>query len=300
MQCLFSLQPQTRIGYSNLPKLIILTGPQGSGNHLFSKLLALNPAVHGWSELLEEYWIGHDQEPFAQHWINPPLLDDFDWTQSDVFVTSISCPYAFNGEYVDPNYTRFIEHASKYANIQIVLIGRDKNILEHQQQRVREQVTLPRYMNKLNELLAYNPIFVSQESLYLYGIHYVNWLERELGLLHTTDQLAVNQILENDTNKKYIKNVDQYWLDSVAQKASKHRKAFDYITVIKYTSALIILSAMVLHVAGITPWNSLLQMVGASGWIYVGYKWKEKALILNFLPQFAIIIPMLITMYWLS
>ena len=73
----------------------------------------------------------------------------------------------------------------------------------------------------------------------------------------------------------------------------------NHITVIKYTSAVIILIAMVLHVAGITPWNSLLQMIGASGWIYVGYRWNEKALILNFLPQFAIIIPMLVYMYFL-
>tara|TARA_R110000868_G_scaffold301740_1_gene562151 strand:+ start:426 stop:656 length:231 start_codon:yes stop_codon:yes gene_type:complete len=73
--------------------------------------------------------------------------------------------------------------------------------------------------------------------------------------------------------------------------------AINHITVIKYTSAVIILIAMVLHVAGITPWNSLLQMVGASGWIYVGYRWNEKAIILNFLPQFAIIIPMLLWMY---
>ena len=73
---------------------------------------------------------------------------------------------------------------------------------------------------------------------------------------------------------------------------------FDHIVVIKYTSAVFILAAMVLHVAGITPWNSILQMIGASGWIYVGYRWNEKALILNFLPQFAIIIPMLIWIYF--
>ena len=72
-----------------------------------------------------------------------------------------------------------------------------------------------------------------------------------------------------------------------------------HITFIKYASALTILLAMILHVAGITPWNSILQMVGASGWIYVGWRWNEKALILNFLPQFAIIIPMLVFMYFL-
>ena len=71
----------------------------------------------------------------------------------------------------------------------------------------------------------------------------------------------------------------------------------DHIVVIKYSSAVIILLAMILHVGGYTPWNSLLQMVGASGWIYVGYRWNEKAVILNFLPQFAIIIPMLAWMY---
>jgi hypothetical protein len=71
----------------------------------------------------------------------------------------------------------------------------------------------------------------------------------------------------------------------------------DLLIYIKYASAVTILFAMVLHVAGITPWNSLLQMAGASGWIYVGYRWNEKAIILNFLPQFAIIIPMLIWMY---
>jgi len=73
----------------------------------------------------------------------------------------------------------------------------------------------------------------------------------------------------------------------------------NHITFVKYASAVTILCAMVLHVAGITPWNSMLQMLGASGWIYVGWRWNEKAIILNFLPQFFIIIPMLVMLYWL-
>ncbi len=72
------------------------------------------------------------------------------------------------------------------------------------------------------------------------------------------------------------------------------------VVIIKYASAVLILIAMVLHVAGITPWNSILQMIAASGWIYVGLKWNEKAIILNFLPQFAIIIPMLIWIYFIK
>ena len=69
------------------------------------------------------------------------------------------------------------------------------------------------------------------------------------------------------------------------------------VNYIKYASAVTILIAMVLHVAGLTPWNSIVQMLGAAGWIYVGYRWNEKAIILNFLPQFAIIIPKLIGLY---
>lgn len=54
---------------------------------------------------------------------------------------------------------------------------------------------------------------------------------------------------------------------------------------------------MVLHVAGITPWNSFLQLLGASGWVYVGWRWNERAIVLNFAPQFLIILPMLIYLY---
>ena len=71
----------------------------------------------------------------------------------------------------------------------------------------------------------------------------------------------------------------------------------DHVWYIKYLSAATILCAMVLHVLGITPWNSIVQMIGASGWIYVAYKWNERALMLNFLPQFFIIIPGLIYLY---
>jgi hypothetical protein len=72
------------------------------------------------------------------------------------------------------------------------------------------------------------------------------------------------------------------------------------VVIVKYTSAVLILVAMIFHVAGITPWNSILQMIAASGWIYVGWKWNERAIILNFLPQFAIIIPMLIWIYYIK
>jgi hypothetical protein len=66
------------------------------------------------------------------------------------------------------------------------------------------------------------------------------------------------------------------------------------VNVIKWASACVILIAMMFHTLGITPWNSFLQMLGAAGWVYVGWQCRERALMMNFLPQFFIIIPTLI------
>jgi len=68
------------------------------------------------------------------------------------------------------------------------------------------------------------------------------------------------------------------------------------VRTVKWFSAMVILTAMVFHVLGLTPWNSMLQLLGATGWTYVGIKWRERAIVLNFLPQFFIIIPGLIYM----
>ena len=47
--------------------LVILTGPQGSGNHLWSKILSLHADVFGWKSLLDNYWEAHRiSEPFAE------------------------------------------------------------------------------------------------------------------------------------------------------------------------------------------------------------------------------------------
>jgi hypothetical protein len=73
----------------------------------------------------------------------------------------------------------------------------------------------------------------------------------------------------------------------------------DHVFYLKWASAVVILCAMVLHVLSITPYNSILQLIGAAGWTYVGYKWNEKAIIVNFLPQFFIIIPGLIYLLFL-
>ena len=68
------------------------------------------------------------------------------------------------------------------------------------------------------------------------------------------------------------------------------------VRTIKWFSATVILTAMVFHVLGLTPWNSMLQLLGATGWTYVGIRWRERAIVMNFLPQLFIIVPGLIYM----
>ena len=135
------------------PRLLIITGPQGSGNHLFGKIFSYHKEVFGWSALYKHKWVGHDQEVFQPYWNNPKTLNDFDWTQSEYYITSISCPYVLDKKFATPKYHSFINHAKKYADVQVAIIGRDKNILKHQQIRVRRgEYTTPMALQNLSLL----------------------------------------------------------------------------------------------------------------------------------------------------
>ena len=57
-----------------MKKLLIVTGPQGSGNHLFARLFSLHENVIGWESLHDKYWVPSDQEPFARFWVHPEEL----------------------------------------------------------------------------------------------------------------------------------------------------------------------------------------------------------------------------------
>ena len=102
-----------------MTRLLIITGPQGSGNHVFSKCLAVHEDVFGWKSLLNTYWEGHHHEPFADAWEDPELLHEFDWDQSDYFVTSVSTPYFKNKEATIPSFERF----NKYFSVASLLIA---------------------------------------------------------------------------------------------------------------------------------------------------------------------------------
>ena len=93
-----------------MAKMLILTGPQGAGNHLWSKIFSLHPEVYGWKTLLDNYWEAHRfAEPFAKHWRNHKLLKEFNWAQSEYYFTSISLPLGIIGSDINPIWTADVQ-----------------------------------------------------------------------------------------------------------------------------------------------------------------------------------------------
>lgn len=193
------------------PTLLLLTGPQGSGNHLFSKLLSNHPSVYGWR--MKSYWEGHHHEPFAKYWDDPTLLENFDWSQSSYYFTSISCPFFRDQSPQIPKYDEFIKNVQKYTQLKIAIIGRDQNILKYQQQRVRGKHTTPYFLENIDKLLIHDPFFISNELFQLYGRYYLSHIGKVLNFP------ILLKAKTEDTNEKYIKKIDHYWLDDEVKKA---------------------------------------------------------------------------------
>lgn len=187
-------------------KLLVITGPQGSGNHLFAKIFSRHPAVKGW--VMNEYWEGHHTEPFSEYWHNPELLKDYEW-KHDYYVTSISCPYYRDKKPHTPRYKEFLDAVP--IEKEIAIIGRDPTILHHQQIRVRGEDTLD--LESLD--LLPNPHFISTELLFLYREKYMKYLSRlfDFPVTDNTDDI-------NDSNRKYISAVGAQSLDGKIRRVS--------------------------------------------------------------------------------
>lgn len=203
--------------------LLILTGPQGSGNHLWSKIFALHNKVNGWHALLNDYWIGHDEEPWARYWLNPAELRHAPWTVSDWHVTSISVPYMNNGTPSIPDFKSFVSGVQNLGyRVKIAVLGRDKNILEYQESRVRGNATFNQAIAEYSKFAQ--PTFLSYELLHLYSRHYLQKIERELEFPIAWDHPDLEKILKEDTNRKYFQAVAEQPLDATTRHASRKKK----------------------------------------------------------------------------
>lgn len=197
-----------------MKKLLIFTGPQGSGNHMWSKIFALHPEVAGWSALLDTYWIPHDREPFAKYWRDPTQLKNYDWSKSDYHVTSISCPYIDDTRWAVPDIVSFANQAMDCGlTVQIAIIGRDKNILGFQETRIRGRSTFEIAQEQYQQLQSRNPVYLSYELLHLYQSSYLEQVSKLLEFPIAYNDLRVTEILKDDTNAKYIHPIDHHWTD---------------------------------------------------------------------------------------
>ena len=194
-----------------MKSMLILTGPQGAGNHLWSKVFSLHPKVWGWKSLLENYWEAHrTAEPFCEHWKDHSLLNSFDWSVSDYYFTSISCPIGIKEKKWMPDIAGFERTLNQLGiETQIVVVGRDQTILEYQQTRIREESTFPELLEQLPKFKT--SVFLSYELLYLYRADYIRSLN--VNIPTAPDDPRLHGILENDSNKKYISYVEEYILD---------------------------------------------------------------------------------------
>jgi len=194
-------------------QMLILSGPQGAGNHLWSKVFSQHQDVFGWKTLLENYWEPHRfAEPFAKYWRDPSILSEFDWAQSDNYCTSISVPLGIPRDKVNPLwepnldlFKRIVERQG--VEVKFAVVGRDQNILDVQQKRIRKESTLPLFMRQLKGID--NPIFLSYELLYLYKDDYVKSLDVNIPV-----DSNVNWLLEDDANTKYVHSIEHNELDN--------------------------------------------------------------------------------------
>lgn len=208
-----------------MKNFLILTGPQGSGNHLWSKVLSLHTEVYGWKELTDEFWIGHDREPFNDYWKNPNLLKTFDWETSNFYMTSISVPYIENGEPTVPPIEKFGETLEDLGiNVIYGVIGRDKNILAMQEQRLRLGETYQTALELYQHLPIEKTYFFSHELLLLYGRHYLKKISVDLEFPINWESEKIDEFLKENSNKKYLRPVEHHWVDELAKQTSRKWK----------------------------------------------------------------------------
>lgn len=200
-----------------MKKLLIITGPQGSGNHFFSRVFSTHPEVGGWKSLLEKYWVPSDEEYFARYWAYPEELTEKDFEGYDYWLANVSCPFFYDGVRYVPKIKEVAEKSQSFGiDVQIAIIVRDPNINGQQQLRVRGEITTP-----ISQEYYYNTLipagfkihFLDNEAFFLHREYYLKWVSELLDFPVDYHNPDIFKFITEDPNKKYVKYVDEYWLD---------------------------------------------------------------------------------------
>jgi len=201
-----------------MANILVISGPQGTGNHVFSKVLSMHSNVHGWDQLLREYWINHDNAPFKDIWNTPENIDNYDWTEHENYVLSVSGPYVDKDKdgvrhTKYPDYKEVLRRLNEKGNLQVGIIGRDQNITAQNQLRKRGVESLHNYLNKIEDIMEYRHTFLSVELLYMFRHQYVKSLDSVLDIPVDYTNQRLHYILNKDPNAKYVHYVENSWLD---------------------------------------------------------------------------------------
>ena len=200
-----------------MKKLLIITGPQGSGNHLFSRIFSMHESVGGWKQLIDEYWVPSDLEPFAEYWVYPERLTLEDFQGYEYWLANVSVPFVYDGVRQTPKILEMANRAKELGiDVKIAIIVRDQNIQAEQQLRVRKEVTLPIAQEYYyDHILTSNfpTFFLDNEALFLHKQHYLKWVSKLLEFPVAWYDPDIMKFITEDPNKKYVKHVDEYWLD---------------------------------------------------------------------------------------
>ena len=197
--------------------LLIITGPQGSGNHVFSRIFSLHPEVEGWQQLTRRYWVPSDQEPFAEYWVYPERLHQSRFDNSQYFLANVSCPFFFDGRRQTPRIREVAEAAVKMGiRVTVAIVVRDANINRVQQQRVGGEVTIDQaekyYLDNLINNDKFAVHFIDHEALFLWREQYVRYLGRILDFPVLKDPVVM-KFIDQDANHKYVHPIEHHWLD---------------------------------------------------------------------------------------
>lgn len=195
-------------------KLLILTGPQGSGNHMFSRMFSLHPDVKGWDALHDKYWVPSDEEPFATFWTDPSKLTQDVFKDAQYFLANVSCPFFNNGVMQIPKIVEVINKTKSFGiDVIVGIIVRDKTINEYQHRRLLGLTTLPIAEEYYSNLIDDNTYFIDFEAFFLYKELYLKRLSDLLQFPIAFDDPKILKYITEDSNKKYIQPVETHWLD---------------------------------------------------------------------------------------
>ena len=197
-----------------MKKLLIVTGPQGSGNHLFARLFSAHPNVVGWESLHDNYWVPSDQEPFARYWVYP---EELKFPEGDFFCANVSVPFFYDGVRQTPKIKEVAMRAFELGVLPIIaVIVRDRNINELQQVRVGGECTMDTALEYYKDMAVH---FIDHEAFFLYKEKYVEYLGRLLEFPVTKE--GIDNFISVDANHKYVFPCKEHWLDNEIRKGRK-------------------------------------------------------------------------------